>query len=91
MARTQWAPGWRSRDILRAVLIVAGVYIALKFLWFANAIFLVTFLAILFGLALSAGVDRLARLGIPRGLGAFTIVLALLGAMLGVGALLAPT
>ena len=83
--------GWRNRDILRAAVLVTGVYVTLKLLWFANAVFLVTFLAVLFGLALSAGVDRLEKLKVRRGLGAFTIVLALLGAFFGMGALMAPT
>jgi predicted PurR-regulated permease PerM len=87
----QRSAGWRNRDILRAALLIAGVYITLRLLWFANAVFLVTFLAVLFGLALSAGVDRLERLKVRRGLGAFTIVLALFGALFGMGALMAPT
>jgi predicted PurR-regulated permease PerM len=87
----QRSAGWRNRDILRAALLIAGVYITLRLLWFANAVFLVTFLAVLFGLALSAGVDQLERLKVRRGLGAFTIVLALLGALFGMGALMAPT
>jgi predicted PurR-regulated permease PerM len=87
----QRSAGWRNRDILRAALLIAGVYITLRLLWFANAVFLVTFLAVLFGLALSAGVDQLERFKVRRGLGAFTIVLALLGALFGMGALMAPT
>ncbi|HET7585037.1 MAG TPA: AI-2E family transporter [Gemmatimonadaceae bacterium] len=82
--------GWRSRDVLRAALLVALVYVAGKLLWFAHVIVFVTFLGILFGLALSAGVDRLERRRVPRALGAASIVLALLGAGLGLGFLTAP-
>ena len=58
--------GWRSRDVVRAAGLVLAMYLALRLLWFANALFLVTFLGILFAIAVSAGVDRLQRLRIPR-------------------------
>jgi len=67
------------------------MYLALRLLWFANALFLVTFLGILFAIAVSAGVDRLERLRIPRGVGAALIVLAFFGLLVGFGAWLAPT
>ena len=40
--------GWRSRDVVRAAALVLAMYLALRLLWFANALFLVTFLGILF-------------------------------------------
>ena len=83
--------GWRSRDVVRASGLVLAMYLALRLLWFANALFLVTFLGILFGIAVSAGVDRLQRFRIPRGAGAAIIVLAFFGLMAGFGAWLAPT
>ncbi len=83
--------GWRTRDILRATAIVAGVYVALRLLWVGRSVFLLGFLGVLFGLALSAGVDYLQRIKIPRALGAVLIVLTLLGSLVGVGALAAPT
>ena len=83
--------GWRSRDVVRAAGLVLAMYLALRLLWFANALFLVTFLGILFGIAVSAGVDRLERLRIPRGVGAALIVLAFFGLLVGFGAWLAPT
>ena len=83
--------GWRSRDVVRASGLVLAMYLALRLLWFANALFLVTFLGILFGIAVSAGVDRLQRLRIPRGAGAAIIVLAFFALMTGFGAWLAPT
>lgn len=85
------ASGWRSRDILRAVAIVAGVYIALQLLWVGRSVVLLTFLGILFGLALTSGVNWLERRRVPRGLGAILIVLAFLGALVGVGAVTAPS
>ena len=83
--------GWRSRDVVRAAGLVLAMYLALRLLWFANALFLVTFLGILFGIAVSAGADRLERLRIPRGAGAALIVLAFFGLLIGFGAWLAPT
>lgn len=82
---------WPSRDVLRVAALVAGVYVALKLLWFAYPVFFLAFLGILFGLALSAAVDRLARWRIPRGLGAAGIVLAMIGLVVGLGIWVAPT
>jgi predicted PurR-regulated permease PerM len=83
--------GWRSRDVVRAAGLVLAIYLALRLLWFANALFLVIFLGILFAIAVSAGVDRLERLRIPRGIGAALIVLSFFGLLVGFGAWLAPT
>lgn len=83
--------GWRSRDILRAAAIVTAFYVLIRLLWFASDLVLIGFLGLLFGLAVSAGVDRLERHHIPRGAGAVFIVLSFLAALYGVGALMAPT
>jgi predicted PurR-regulated permease PerM len=81
---------WRSRDVLRVCGIVAGVYLSLQLLWVARSVFFITFLAVLFGLCISVGVDHLSRWRIPRGAGAALIVLAVLGILVGLGALAAP-
>jgi predicted PurR-regulated permease PerM len=83
--------GWRSRDVVRTAGLVLAMYLALRLLWFANALFLVAFLGVLFAIAVSAGVDRLERLRIPRGVGAALIVLSFFGLLIGFGAWLAPT
>jgi predicted PurR-regulated permease PerM len=83
--------GWQSRDVLRASAIAICMYFALRFVWFANPLFLTVFLGILFGLAVSAGVDRLEQMRIPRGIGAALIVLSAIGALVGFGAWVAPT
>ena len=83
-------PGIRPSDALRIVAIVVGVYLFLQLLWVGRSIFLITFLAVLFGLALSTGVDRLERWRIPRGVGAALIATAVVGALVGAGALAAP-
>jgi predicted PurR-regulated permease PerM len=82
--------GWRTRDVLRAAALVAGVYVALRLLWVGRSVFLIGFFGVLLGIVLSAGVDRLQRLRIPRGVGAVLIVLLALGALTSVGLLVAP-
>jgi len=82
--------GWRTRDILRAAALLAGVYIAVRLLWVGRSVFLIGFFGVLLGIVLSTGVDRLQRFRIPRGLGALLIVLVALGALTGVGLLIAP-
>ncbi len=83
--------GWHSKDVARAVALAMGIYLLLQLLWFANALVLVAFLGVLFGLAVEAGVDRLERFRIPRGVAAAMIVVGFFGFLVGVGALLAPT
>jgi predicted PurR-regulated permease PerM len=83
-------PGWPSRDILRAAGIVAAVYVALQLLWVGRSVFLVGFFGVLLGIVLSAGVDRLERFRIPRGIGALLIVLLFFGTLTGIGFVAAP-
>lgn len=88
--RRQRSVGWRSRDILRAALLIAAVFVFLRLLWFASSLFFVAFLGVLFGLALSAGVDQLNRLGAPRAVGAIMIVVIFIALLTGLGAMMAP-
>jgi predicted PurR-regulated permease PerM len=83
--------GWKTRDILRILAIVAGFYIALQLLWVGRSVVLLTFLGVLFGIALAAGVDRLERARVPRAVGATIIVLAFIGILAGIGAATAPS
>ncbi|MDQ3698000.1 MAG: AI-2E family transporter, partial [Gemmatimonadota bacterium] len=83
--------GWQSGDIVRATVLVAAVLITLRLLWEASPLVLTVFLGVLFGLAVEAGVDRLERLRIPRGIGAAFIVLSFYGLLVGMGAWMAPT
>ncbi len=82
---------WRSADILRAASIVAGLLIFLKLLWFTNEIVIVAFLGTLFGIAVAAGVDRLARYRVPRGLGAALVVITFLLTLYTIASFVAPT
>jgi predicted PurR-regulated permease PerM len=88
--RRSRAVGWQSGDALRVTAVVAGLYIVLRLIWFASPLFLTAFLGILFGLAVSSGVDRLERFRIPRGIGAALIVITCLGLLVGFGAWVAP-
>ena len=89
--RSRRVVGWRSRDLARGAALVLGVYWLARLIWVANPLFLTAFLGILFGLAVSKGVDRLEFLRIPRGARAGLIVLTFLGALVGFGASVAPT
>ncbi len=89
--RRQRNIGWRSRDILRAAVLVMFVWLMFKLLWFANELVLVAFIGMLFGLAVSAGVDRLERRHVPRGVGAAFIVISFFAMLYGLGAAIAPT
>ena len=83
--------GWRSLDILRATALVAGFCLLLALLWVAHDLIFITFLGVLFGLAVASGADYLERFRIPRGVGAVLVVLAFLGVLFGLGAWAAPT
>ena len=83
--------GWRSKDVLRTASLVIAMYLGLRLLWFANPLFLTAFIGVLFGLAVSSGVDRLNRWRMPRGIGAALVVLTFIGALIGFGAWVAPT
>jgi predicted PurR-regulated permease PerM len=90
-ARHRRTVGWRSRDVVRVAALVLAMYLVTRLIWFANALFLTLFLGVLFGIAVSAGVDRLQRLRVPRGVGAALIVVTFFGLLGGVGAWVAPT
>ncbi len=83
--------GWTNADVLRTAALVIAMYLFVRLLWFAHLLFLVAFLGVLFGLAVSSGVDRLAQRGVARGIAAPVIVVASLALLVGFGAWLAPT
>lgn len=89
--RRRRSVGWRSKDVLRTAALVMAMYIVARLIWFADQLVLTTFLGVLFGLAVSSGVDRLARGRIPRGVGAAIVVVSFLGLLVGFGAWVAPT
>ena len=89
--RRDRAHGWRSRDVGRATAIVFAIYLLGQLLWFANSLVFVVFLGVLFGLAVAAVVDKLERFKIRRGVASALVVLAALGAVGGVSAIIAPT
>jgi predicted PurR-regulated permease PerM len=76
---------------LRTAALVIGMYLLVQLVKFAHPLFLTAFLGILFGLAVSSGVDKLERWRLPRGFSAALIVLSFFGLMIGFGAWLAPT
>ena len=90
-SRRRRVVGWRNRDIVRAAALVLAVFFATRLFWAANRLFFAVFLAMLFGIAVSGGVNWLQKFRIPRGIGAPLIVLSFLGVLVGVGAWVAPT
>jgi predicted PurR-regulated permease PerM len=69
---------------MRAAAAVIAMYLLIRLIWVAQSVFLTAFLGVLFGLAVSAGVDWLQpRLRVPRGLLAAVIVLGAAGAIVG--------
>jgi predicted PurR-regulated permease PerM len=89
--RRKRSVGWQSRDVVRAAALVLGLYFLGRLFWLVHPLFLTAFLGVLFGLAVSSGVDWLQRWRIPRGIGAPLIVVAFLGLLIGFGAAVAPT
>jgi predicted PurR-regulated permease PerM len=84
-------PGWHTRDVARATIVVLLVLGAAYLFVRAHLLVFVAFLGVLLGLAVSAGAERLERYRIPRGVGAPLIVAVAIAALVGFGALTGPT
>jgi len=83
----------RFGDAIRIALALFAIWLLAQLLWRANALVLLAFLGVLFGLAVEAGVDwsqRWRRWKVPRGVTAAAIVLGAVLLLFGVGAALAP-
>jgi predicted PurR-regulated permease PerM len=81
----------RRHSSLRVAAAVVGLSVALLLLWHTRTLVLTVFLGVLFALAVSAGVDRLQRWRVPRGLAAPLIVFAFVGLLAGFGNWIGPT
>jgi predicted PurR-regulated permease PerM len=66
------------------------VWLALALLWLARSVFVLTFLGVLFGVTLAGGTTWLERRGVPRAVGTLLQVVALVGLLVGLGAVTAP-
>jgi predicted PurR-regulated permease PerM len=82
--------GWSSGDVLRAAIILLGVYVVVQMVVLIQALLLTAFLGFLFGLAVARGADHLNRWHVPRGVAAGLIVLLFYAALYGAGAVAAP-
>ena len=89
--RARRSVGWRNRDVIRTAALVLAVLLGAQLFWVAHVLFFAVFLGMLFGIAVSAGVDRLQRFHIPRAVASTTIVVSFVGVMVGFGAWVAPT
>jgi predicted PurR-regulated permease PerM len=76
---------------LRVAVLLFAMYLVAMLLWFASALVFVAFLGILFGLAVSTGVDILERYRLPRGVGAVSIVLGFFLLLVGAASTNMPT
>ena len=85
-------PGTIERyDALRIAASVVALFVALLLLWHIRTLVLTVFLGVLFALAVSAGVDRLQRWRISRGIAAPLIVFAFIGLVAVFGSWIGPT
>ena len=78
-------------DAFRAATMVLGFFVALLLLWQIRTLVLTVFLGVLFALAVSAGVDRLERWRVPRGIAAPLIVFTFVGLVAAFGGWIGPT
>ena len=81
----------RWSDAFRIAAAILGLAVALLLLWHTRTLVLTVFLGVLFALAVSAGVDRLQRWRVPRGLAAPLIVFAFVGLLAVFGNWIGPT
>jgi predicted PurR-regulated permease PerM len=81
----------RSSNAIRVIGIVFGVLIALRFLWIAQSIFIVAFLGVLLGLAMTRAVDYLERVRIRRGIGAVLVMVMFIGTLTAIFAFIGPS
>lgn len=81
----------RWSDAFRIAAASLGLVVVLLLLWHTRTLVLTVFLGVLFALAVSAGVDRLQRWRVPRGLAAPLIVFAFVGLLAGFGNWIGPT
>jgi predicted PurR-regulated permease PerM len=78
-------------ESLRVAAMVVGLALVLLLLWHTRTLVLTVFLGVLFALAVSAGVDRLQRWRIPRGVASPLIVILFVGLLAGFGTWIGPT
>lgn len=82
--------GQRNESLRTAATVIGLAVLALLF-WHTRTLILTVFLGVLFALAVSAGVDRLQRWRVPRGLAAPLIVIGFVGVLAGFGTWIGPT
>lgn len=78
------------RAIVRIVLTIAATIAALYLLFLVRSVLVLLFIAIFLAVALGPAVDRIQRLGIPRGASILSVFVAVFMAIVGVGLLVVP-
>jgi predicted PurR-regulated permease PerM len=83
--------GWMSSDLLRAALLLVGVWVVMHGIWMLRPLVIIALLGILLGIALTPIVDWMhERLRFKRGIAAATVMLTIIGLFVLGGFLLAP-
>ncbi|HWG33104.1 MAG TPA: AI-2E family transporter [Gemmatimonadaceae bacterium] len=88
---TERHPGWFTRDIARATIVILLVAVTGFVIFRAHNLIFVAYIGALLGIAISAGAARLRRFGIGQGLGAALIVAGSVALLIGFGAWTGPT
>lgn len=76
---------------LRVSAVVLLVIVAFRFLWLAHAIFIVTFLGVLLGLAVERAADSLEKIHIKRAIGSPLVLLVGVGLLVALFAAIGPS
>jgi predicted PurR-regulated permease PerM len=80
-----------SSDLLRAALLLVGVWVVMRGIWMLRPLVIIVLLGILLGIALTPIVDWMhERLRFKRGIAAATVMLTIIGLLVLGGFLLAP-
>ncbi|HXF25384.1 MAG TPA: AI-2E family transporter [Gemmatimonadaceae bacterium] len=88
---TERHPGWFTRDIARAAIVILLVAVTGFVIFRAHNLIFVAYIGALLGIAISAGAAKLRRFGIGQGFGAALIVAASVALLIGFGAWTGPT
>ena len=82
---------WSIPNSLRVLALLFTLFILMLFLWKARSLFLTTFLGVILGLALARAADFLKDHHIRRAVGAPLVMMLVIGALVTIIALIAPS
>jgi predicted PurR-regulated permease PerM len=82
---------WTLGFVARAAIVVAAVWAVANLLWMGRELLFVAFFAALFAAFLSIFVDRMQQFGAPRAVAALTVLVVVVGGLIGAVMLAWPT